>query len=111
MATFVFTTEVSIIGTEESAVCGIKTDGGKTITFTGACDQVEKFGITADELAVFAGEAQSVHFESGLVYIPVRDRGLNDKVLTEEISVLIVRAVRDGEVVNTAQISRVVSRW
>ena len=110
MATFLFKTEYSPIGTEESAVCGIK-DGGKTITFTGDSDQVEKFGITADELALFAAEANSVHFERGLVYIPVRDRKLNEKGNTEEISVLIVRAIADGEVVNTAQISRVVRRW
>ena len=109
-ATFIFKTEFSFIGTEESAICGIKIDG-RTIAFTGDCTQVEKFGITAEEMALFAGDAESVHFESELVYLPVRNTKLNEKVITEEISVLTVRAIAHGEVVNTAQISRVVSRW
>ena len=107
---FLFKTEFSFIGTEESAVCGIKIDG-RTIAFTGACAQVEKFGITAVEMAVFAAEAESIHFERELIYVPVRNTRLNDKVKTEQISILTVRAIAHGEVVNTANLSRVVSRW
>ena len=110
MATFIFKTEFSFIGTEESAVCGMQIDG-RTIAFTGDCTKVEKFGINAEEMAVFAAGAESVHFESGRVCVPVRGTKLNEKVITEEISVLTVRAIAHGEVVNTANLSRVVSRW
>ena len=111
MAKFLFKSEYSFIGTEESAVCGIEGIEGTTIAFTGDCTQVEKFGITAEEMALFADNAESVHFESERVYVPVRGRGLNDKAQMEEISVLTVRAIAHGEVVNTANLSRVVSRW
>ena len=107
---FLYKTEFSFIGTEESAVCGIKIDG-RTVAFTGDCTQVEKFGITAKEVAMFATGAESVHFEHERVYVPVRDRWLNEKVITEEISVLTVRAIAHGEVVKSANLSRVVSRW
>ena len=107
---FLFKTEFSFIGTEESAVCGMQI-GGRTVAFTGASVQVEKFGITAEEMAVFATGAESVHFERELIYLPVRDKALTDKVITEEVAVLTVRAIAHGEVVRTAQISRVVSRW
>ena len=107
---FLFKTQFSVLGTEESAVCGMQI-GGRTVAFTGACTKIEKFGINAEEMALFAGDAESVHFESEIVCLPVRGRGLNDKPLMEEISVLTVRAIAHGEVVNTAQISRVVSRW
>lgn len=107
---FLFKTEYSFIGTLEPVLCGIEVKGRK-VSFTGASVQAEKFGITAEEMALFAGDAESVHFESERVYVPVRGRGLNDKTQMEEISVLTVRAIAHGEVVNTAQISRVVSRW
>ena len=107
---FLFKSEFSFIGTEESAVCGMQI-GGRTVAFTGDCTQVEKFGITAEEMAVFAASAESVHFEREMIYLPVRGKALTDKTITEEISVLTVRAIAHGEVVNTAQISRVVSRW
>ena len=107
---FLYKTEFSVIGTEESAICGIKIEG-RSIAFTGACTQVEKFGITAEEMALFAGDAESVHFEHERVYVPVRGRGLNDKAQMEEIIILTVRAIAHGEVVNTANLSRVVSRW
>ena len=109
-AKFIFKSEYSFIGTEESAVCGIKIDE-RTIAFTGACAQVEKFGITAEEMAVFAAEAESIHFERELIYVPVRDKALTDKVIMEQISILTVRAIAHKEVINTAQISRVVCRW
>ena len=107
---FLYKTEFSFIGTEESVVCGIDIDGRK-VSFTGACEQVEKFGITADELAAFVGNAESVHFEREIICIPVRGKGLNDKALTEEIAILTVRAIANSEVVNAAQMSRVLSRW
>ena len=107
---FLFKTQFSILGTEESAICGIKIKE-KTIAFTGDSAEVENFGINAEEMALFAAEAESVHFESERVYVPVRGRGLNDKAQMEEIIILTVRAIAHGEVVNTAQISRVVSRW
>ena len=109
-ATFSFKTEFSIVGTKESAICGIKIDE-RRIAFTGAVDEVENFGITAEELAVFAAGAETVHFERERVYIPVRGTGLNDKTLTEEISVLTVRAIADGEILNAARISCLVYRW
>ena len=111
MAKFLFKSEFSIVGTEESAVCGIEGIEGTTIGFTGDCAEVFHFGITAEEMALFAGDAESVHFESELVYLPVRNTKLNDKTLMEEISVLTVRAIAHGEVVNTANLSRLVSRW
>ena len=107
---FLFKTEFSFIGTEESAVCGMQI-GGRTVAFTGDCTQVEKFGITAEEMALFAAKAESVHFESERVCVPVRGTGLNNKTMMEEISILTVRAIAHGEVVNTANLSRVVSRW
>ena len=110
-ATFLFTTEFSVIGIQESAICGIKTMG-RNIPFTGACAEVFHFGITAEELAKFASEvAESIHFESKREHIPVRGTGLNEKTLMEEISVLTVRVIAGGEVIKTTQISRVVSRW
>ena len=107
---FLFKTEFSILGTLEPVLCGIEMEN-KTIAFTGDSAEVFHFGITAKEMALFAAEAESVHFESERVYVPVRDRWLNEKVITEEISVLTVRAIAGGEVVNTANLSRVVSRW
>ena len=110
-ASFVFKNEMSVLGTEESAICGIKIDERRKVSFTGITAEVENFGIDAEEMALFAGDAESVHFERELVYLPIRNTKLNDKTLMEEISVLTVRAIAHGEVVNTAQISRVVSRW
>ena len=107
---FLFKRELSVIGTEESVVWGIQIDE-RQVPFTGACVEVFSFGITADEMAQFAANAESVHFERERVYVPVRNTGLNDKPVTEEISVLTVRAIANGEVVNTANLSRVVSRW
>ena len=107
---FLYKTEFSVIGTLEPVLCGIEMEN-KTIAFTGDCAEVFHFGITAKEVAMFATGAESVHFESERVCVPVRDRWLNEKTLMEEISVLTVRAIAHGEVVNTAQISRVVSRW
>ena len=109
-ATFLYKNEFSVIGTEESAVCGIEVKGRK-VPFTGACTEVENFGINAEEVAVFATNAESVHFERELVYVPVRNTKLNNKTSTEEISVLTVRAIAHGEVVKSANLSRVVSRW
>ena len=59
---FVYSTEYSFIGTEERAISGININGRK-VPFTGAVAQVERFGITAEELAVFASQADSVNFE------------------------------------------------
>ena len=109
-ANFLFKSEFSVIGTQESAVCGININGHE-VPFTGACGEVERFGITAEEMALFSSEADSVHFESEREHIPVRGTSLNDKVVMEEIAVLTVRAVAGGEVIKTTQISRVVSRW
>ena len=106
---FLYENTFSFIGTEESAVCGMQI-GERTIAFTGDSAEVEKFGITAEEIALFAKDAESVHFEREIIYIPVNKR-LNEKVAVEEISILTVSAIAHGEVVNTAQISRVVSRW
>ena len=110
MATFLYKGQFSVLGTEESVLCGMQI-GGRTVAFTGDSAEVFHFGINAEEMALFAADAESVHFESERVYVPVRDTKLNDKPLTEEISVLTVRAIAHGEVVNTANLSRVVSRW
>ena len=107
---FIYTIEKSIIGTDESAICGIEIDGRK-VPFTGAGAEIENFGIPAEEMAVFATEADSIHFEHKMVYVPVRGTTINDKTSTEEIAVLTVRAIADGEVIKTAQISRVVCSW
>ena len=105
-AKFLFKSEFSVIGTYETVLCGVEIDGRKVI-FTGTCTEVENFGITAEEMAVFAANAESVHFERERVYVPVRGTRLNDKARTEEISVLTVRAIANGEVIKMAQISRV----
>ena len=108
---FLFKTEYSFIGTEESAICGIKIDGRK-VSFTGDCAEVFHFGITAEEMALFAAGAETIHFESELVCVPVRGRGLNDKAQMEEIIILTVRAaIAHGELVKSVNLSRVVSRW
>ena len=108
---FLFKSEFSVIGTMESAICGISINGHE-VPFTGAEMAVEHFGITAEELAVFVPvDVESVHFEREVLYVPLRGTGLNDKTSTEEISVLTVRAVADGEVVKSTQISRVLCRW
>ena len=107
---FLYKTEFSVIGTLEPVLCGIEIDGRK-VSFTGDSAEVFHFGITAKEVAMFATGAESVHFEHERVYVPVRDRWLNEKVITEEISVLTVRAIAHGEVVKSANLSRVVSRW
>ena len=109
-AQFTYVTEFSFIGTEESAICGININGRK-VPFTGAVLQIERFGVTAEELAVFAGQAESIHFEREFVYIPVCGTGLNDKTFTEEIAVLTAIAVENGEPIKIAKISRVVCRW
>ena len=107
---FLFKSEFSVIGTMESAICGINIKG-REVPFTGAISTIEIFGITAEELAVFAPDAESVHFEREVVYVPLRGTRLNSKTSTEEIVVLTVRAVADGEVVKSTQISRVLCRW
>ena len=107
---FVYSTEYSFIGTEERAISGIEIDG-RRVPFTGAVVQVEKFGITAEELAVFTGSAESIHFERELVCIPLCDTRLNDRAFTEQFAVLTVTSVENGEVVKTKRISRIVSRW
>ena len=107
---FIFKTEFSVIGTLHSAICGINIKG-REVPFTGAISTMENFGITAEELAVFAENANSVHFEREVVYVPLRGTKLNQKTSTEEIAVLTVRAVADGEVIKSTQISRVLCRW
>ena len=108
---FLFKSEFSVIGTIESAICGIDI-GHKIIPFTGTSTTIEGFGITAEELAVFApADTESVHFEREVVNVPLRGTQLNDKTSTEEISVLTVRAVADGEIIKSTQISRVLCRW
>ena len=108
---FLFKEEFSIIGTKESAIWGISI-GGRKVPFTGTASAVEDFGITAEEMAVFVpANTESIHFERALVHIPVRGTKLNEKTSTEEIAVLTVRAVADGEVVKSTQISRVLCRW
>ena len=109
-ANFITKSEFSVIGTLYDAICGINING-HFVPFTGAEMAVEKFSITAEELAVFAADAESIHFEREVVYIPLRGTRLNDKTSTEEISVLTVRAIADGEVLKSAQISRVLCRW
>ena len=109
-AQFTYTTEYSFIGTEERAISGLNVDGRK-VPFTGATVQIEKFGITAEELALFAGNADSVNFVRELTCIPVCGTGINDRTLTEQFSVLTVCAIADGEVVKTTRICRIVSRW
>ena len=109
---FLFKSEFSVFGTLHSTICGINI--GREVPFTGATgaiSEVENFGITAEELAVFAEDAKSVHFEREVVYVPLRGTKLNNKTSTEEIVVLTVRAVADGEVVKSTQISRVLCRW
>ena len=108
-ANFIFKSEFSVVGTTEISICGINI--GREVPFTGAIAAVEDFGITAEELAVFAVDVESVHFEREVVYVPLRGTRLNDKTSTEEIAVLTVRAVADGEVVKSTQISRVLCRW
>lgn len=110
MSEFFYKTGFSVIGTQESVVAGLAVDDRK-IGFTGVSEAVEDFGISAEELALFAGNADSVHFVRETVYIPVIGAGLNDPHKTEEIAVLTVRAVKNKEVINAAQISRVVSRF
>ena len=108
---FLYKTEYSVIGTLEPVLHGIEIDGRK-VPFTGDIAEVENFGINAEEMALFAGDAESVHFESERVYVPVRGRGLNDKAQMEEIIILTVRAaIAHGELVKSANLSRVVSRW
>ena len=112
-ANFVFKEEFSVFGTLHSAICGININGHFT-PFTGAIgaiSEVENFGITAEELAVFAPDVENIHFEREVVYVPLRGTKLNDKTSTEEIAVLTVRAVADGEVVRSTQLSRVLCRW
>ena len=107
---FVYSTEFSFIGTEERAISGIEIDG-RRVPFTGATLQIEKFGITAEELAAFAAGADSVHFERELRCIPVCGTRINDRTLTEQFAVLTVVAVADGEPIKTTRICRIVSRW
>ena len=108
--TFLYTTEISFIGSEESVICGIEIDG-RTIDFTGAMDELERFGISAEEMAKFAADGDSVHFEREMLSCPVRGTRLNDKTSTEEISVLTVSVVANSEVIKTTQLSRVVCSW
>lgn len=110
MIKFLYKNEYSFLGTQESALSGIAVDDRK-IVFTGTSDAAEEFGISAEDLALFAGNADSVHFEREIVYIPVIGAGLNDPHQTAEIAILTVRAIKNKEVYNTAQISRVVSRF
>ena len=107
---FLFKEEFSIIGTKESAIWGINV-GGREVPFTGTASAVESFGITAEELAVFAANATSVHFEREVVCVPRSGTKINEKPSTEEIAVLTVRAVADGEVIKSTRISRVLCRW
>ena len=110
-AKFLTKLEFSIVGTMESVICGIDING-HFVPFTGAISTIELFGITAEELAVFApADTESVHFEREVVNVPLRGTQLNDKTSTEEISVLTVRAVADGEIIKSTQISRVLCRW
>ena len=110
-ANYLYKSEFSVIGTLESAICGININNGHEVPFTGDISAIERFGITAEELAVFAPAAESIHFECEVVHIPLRGTKLNTRTSTEEISVLTVRAVADGEVVRSTQISRVLCRW
>ena len=58
---FIYNSEKSIIGTDELVISGLSVDG-RRIALTGAVLQIERFGVTAEELALFAGSAESVHF-------------------------------------------------
>ena len=108
---FLFKSEFSIVGTMENTICGVSIKG-REVPFTGAIAAVENFGITAEELAVFAAAAvESIHFEREVVYVPLRGTRLNEKTSTEEISVLTVRAIADGEVVKSTRLARVLCRW
>ena len=107
---FIYSIEQSVVGTDESVISALSVNG-RRIALTGAVMQIERFGITAEELALFAGSADSVHFQQEFVYIPVSNCGLNEKAITEEISVLTAIAVENEEPVKTAQISRFVCRW
>lgn len=107
---FLYRTEYSVIGNRVPVLCGLEVNG-TLLPFTGACAEVENFGISASELALFANKAESVHFESELEHIPVRGAGLNEKVKIEQICVLTVRAIANGEIINAANLSRVVSRY
>lgn len=110
MTAFLYKNTFSFIGTQESAISGLAVGDGK-IVFTGTSAAVEEFGISAEELALFAHNADSVHFEREIVYIPVCGAGLNDPHQTEEVAILTALAVKDKEVINTAQLSRVVCRF
>ena len=68
---FLTKSEFSVIGTLHSTICGINIKG-HFVPFTGAVSRIENFGITAEELAVFAVNAESVHFEREVVYVPLR---------------------------------------
>ena len=112
-ANFVFKSEFSVFGTLHSTICGIDVNG-REVPFNGAIgaiSEIENLGITAEEMAVFAADAESVHFEREVVHIPLRGTKLNEKTSTEEILVLTVRAVADREVIKSTQISRVICRW
>ena len=109
-AKFLYKDEFSIIGTLEPIVCAIEVDGA-TIAFTGDCKEIENFNISVKEMALFANGAKRLHFDWEIIYIPVCGKGLNEKVLMEEIAILTVRAIAGKEVIKTAQMSRVVSRW
>ena len=107
---FIYIVEKSIIGTDELVISALSVNE-RQIALTGAVIQIERFGITAKELASFAGSADSVHFEHELVHIPACGGSLNDSTFTEEIAVLTAIAIVNEEVVKSAQISRVVCRW
>lgn len=107
---FLFEKTYSFVGTEESAICGLNAHGNK-IAFTGDYAQIENFGITAKDLAVFARNAQSVHFAHETITIPVCGAGLNDPTQSQEIAMLTVRAIANSEVVNATQLSRILCRF
>ena len=108
---FIYTNEKSIVGTDELIISALSVDD-RRIALTGAVAEIEKFGITAEELAVFAGSAESIHFELELVCIPLCGTRLNDRAFTEQFAVLTAISIdENGEVVKVARISRVVSRW
>ena len=97
---FIYIVEKSIIGTDELVISALSVNE-RQIALTGAVSQIEKFGITAKELATFAGSAESVHFELESVYIPFRGTGLNDETGTEKIAVLTAIVVdENGEVIS-----------
>ena len=107
---FTYTIEKSFVGTDELAICGLSVEG-RRIALTGAVAEIDRFGVTAEDLAVFVGSADGVHFVREFVYVPVCGTNLNDKTFTEEIAVLTAIAVEDGEPIKTAKISRFVCRW